>query len=504
MTSILRLFNETPADMTSETQKWAANALDTSLFKLNSNNTKQNCLLAKRTEITDLDDLLAKKIKTQSTDISNASSDHQSPLSVEIFTDSNSEMVNSIQSVDSTEDQLMGQDTYCQVQQALDVLQSKMIAAQEALTATQIIVKEEFPSGPISIPSFPLLTSPTLTQMPVKEKKPQGGKNLNKKMEEEFEITYGTVEFPFLSISTPFSDINKFQNNMMSHSLNVPLLAQDLNTDLTGSGAITLDQISSALLALLASNSVEGLNGLDNSASLLTTRGETPGPEAENVVASKVSEVKKRHRADKGTKRMIKKEDSPKIKVEEKEEKKEKTKKKEIKKEKKVSKEGEKKKEEKVVKIKQLEEEEKKSLYALSLARRQSERRKNRWQETQGNIEAQSPTSKENFELMYRGNKKKGMIPVGTKYQVDVSNLVPTSGTNTRRKLKLKWNPSVHNEAELKTFFEDLKALFGCDINEEEGINLIVQNNVDLRTTLEHIKSDKAKYVEKLAVKSAN
>jgi len=83
-----------------------------------------------------------------------------------------------------------------QVKHALDVLQKKMLIEQHAAALREVLIKAKLAHEPLIIP--PLISSENVTDVPSKKSSLRGG-------EDELDVIYGNVEYPFLSMSAPMN-----------------------------------------------------------------------------------------------------------------------------------------------------------------------------------------------------------------------------------------------------------------------------------------------------------
>jgi len=190
-----------------------------------SNLVKPSSLLAKRLEVSELGDLITKRIKTQSTNVSENGSIQHSPTSKknsfsnEKDKNSTDDAVSTTFTRCSSNESALGlpnQDSFTgspivididtqseesgvQLQLALNMLRDRMIE-QEAQNLLDMFLIAQMCQEPLYIP--PLVEAPTTLVEPVVKK--QANKKAIKKMELDQDVTFGTVEYPFLSISTPF------------------------------------------------------------------------------------------------------------------------------------------------------------------------------------------------------------------------------------------------------------------------------------------------------------
>jgi len=260
MTSVLNYSNNSPCDSNTFIQSLGENASGSTIFNSKdaasfivqpscSNISQPSSLLAKRSELVELEDLLVKKIKTQSTNITDTISNQESPQLMKNFSNDTSFSSRSSNAPESSDNPSMLEEnsskeglqvgnqsikledqegplvtsnvgappfpslfdeTQCPVVQALEVLKIKMLLDQEVLTLQDTVLQTPLPEESLYIP--PLISpSSRLIETTNNNKKTQGGKAFNLKMEDDSEITYGDVEFPFLSISAPLSNIENIQ-----------------------------------------------------------------------------------------------------------------------------------------------------------------------------------------------------------------------------------------------------------------------------------------------------
>jgi len=415
-------------------------------------------LLAKRGELNDLEDLLVKKHKTQSTQASETNSDSQSEnfgsadfailACSETFEDEDYSLGTPRRQ--SSEANTESADV---LQQALKALEFKIKFFDEQNSKKQAVFAEH--KAAYAIPLFR-----ETAEFALRENK----SIVPKKMEEEIDVTYGSIEFPFLSFSATMADLSSIRDGTYKFP------------------------------------KVEGSE--------------------EVVKKNKIFKVEKVDRLKKKAKEIKKKitEKSPKEKI---------TKEKVESRKKKVetevleaiSKKLEQKRKSKLKSIEEakksgrieVEEPAKRSKSRTSpfafATRRKFERKKNKWQVEQdeklGELQVQRTVSSEAYSFMFEGTKKKaGLIPVGTEFQVDISQL--TAPRENKRVPKMKWSPAEHNEIELNKFLESVEGLSDAIINEEAAINLVLKNDNDLKKTMKFIKANKAKVLKTLVFKPSN
>jgi len=421
-------------------------------------------LLAKRGELNDLEDLLVKKHKTQSTQASETNSDSQSEnfgsadfailACSETFEDED-------YSLDTPQRQSSEANTESTdaLQQALKALELKIKLFDEQNSKKQAAFAEH--KAAYAIPIFR-----ETAEFALREAKSSVNR-ASKKMEEEIEVTYGSIEFPFLSFSATMEDLESIRN-----------------------GTYKLPR-------------VEG--GSD----------EVLKKEKKNKIfkVEKVDRLKKKAKEIK--KKIIEKTQKEKITKEKVESRKKKVETEVLEA---ISKKLEQKRKSKLKSIEEakksgkieVEEPTKRSYKShvspFTFARRKFERKKNKWQVEQdeklGGLQVQRQVSSEAYSFMFEGTKKKaGLIPVGSEFQVDVSQFSAPRQPENRRVPKIKWSPAEHNEIELNKFLESVEGLSDSIINEEAAINLVLKNNNDLKKTMKFIKANKAKVLKTLVFK---
>jgi len=454
---------------------------------LSPNQSPPKELLVKRNNNKDLGDLLAKKMKT--TNCSESGSIQGSPASKRRTDDGGSyentspmtegspvnmkeilRRINPIPSFDSNQVQFNGlpgantlfedetsshvNNSYGQIQSALKSLQKKMLIHQEieAQEAKLRALKLHFK---LPIPSFP-------TVLPF---------NLPKGMSEDPNYIYGDVEFPFLSISTPFSEINQLNLEKVEIPSNkIPQAKIEVEDELDKSSCSSSEDLLS---------------------SLLPTREETLRSETEETDGPK-----KRASRKKDQNKMIIEEPAAKVQNPKKE-----------KVLKKVVVEKEKEKPQPKVMIEEVQEKEKPkprkddeaSLYRKPVyySSKRSERQQHRWEAAQEEekLANSSDDEIESVEVMFGGSKD-NQTSIGPDSQVDISMAMIRNKTNNRGKPKMMWDPSSLNEVELSKFFKDVKTALKYTPTEQQMINILKINSNDPQRALKYVKTNKTKCLE--------
>lgn len=411
------------------------------------NSSEPSSLLVKRRQNAELGDLLAKKIKTLSTNFSDSDSYQSSPT-----------MMRSLD-YGMAEPRMTIEDSYLQVQNALELLQQKLLIEQELSLRESPVKKQQ--TEPLSIPPF----LPQLIQN-------------SRRMEDELEVVYGSVEFPFLSYS---ASLNNIQNIEKYAAFQSPDLSQSRNKSMKYSKSQKssfLSNLPSRLASIVDEDrDSEASFFTDIRESLTATRTATQKSDIEIEVAPMEIVSKKNLRNT--------------------EEKKKEHKKKAIsrtieptKKEEKVPKKTEEK------RNKQQEE----NIYSLpvSQGRKQRERRLNRWQTDKLSNDGSSSESSA-WETNSNGGKKKMVkVPIGSKYQVDVSAL---SRRTEKRQLKAVWNPLTQNQQVLQNFFDRVRNLLNHNISEEFGIELLNRNGSDINRAIQFVRTNTNQCMELLPPK---
>jgi len=444
---------------------------------LSPNQSPPKELLVKRNNNKDLGDLLAKKVKT--TNCSESGSVQGSPASKRKTDDGGSyentspmtegspvnmreimRRINPIPSFDSNQAQfngLPGANTFFdnetslhvntssgQIQAALKTLEKKMLIHQEieAQEAKLRALKLHFK---LPIPSFP-------TVLPF---------NIPKGLNEDSKYIYGDVEFPFLSISTPFSEIHQLNDKLETQIAHAKIEVED-----------DLDKSSTSE---------------DLLSSLLPTREETLRSEAEETEAPK--------------KRVSRKKDQNKMIIEEPTAKAQNTKKEKVLKKVVVEKE----------KVEEVQEKEKPklrkddeaSLYRKPVyySSKRSERQQHRWEAAQEEEKLANPSDDEieRVEVMFGGSKD-SETSIGLESQVDISVAMIRKKTSNRSKPKMMWDPSSLDEFQLSKFFKDVKTALKYNPTEQQMINMLKINNNDPQRALKYVKTNKTKCLESFKV----
>jgi len=195
-----------------------------------SSQAKSSTLLCKRYKPAELGDLLMKKIKTQTSN--SESNSHQTSPLLKDNTEESTSMLEEIDSPSTKSDyehateKLTAQkiidnvlipqrsisaplafSNFCvrpsklgvnesqrQVKHALDVLQKKMMIEQHAAALREILLKAKLAHEPLLIP--PLISEDNLHEVPAKKT------TTLKNGDDEIEVIYGDVDYPFLSLAT--------------------------------------------------------------------------------------------------------------------------------------------------------------------------------------------------------------------------------------------------------------------------------------------------------------
>jgi len=369
--------------------------------------------------------------------------------------------------------------------QSLEVLKSQLLLTQFN-QFLQNMVQDQVQEEIISIPPLVLSSERSTMEIPFKDVTvDKVSKRLPKKLEEEMGITYGSVEFPLLSMLTSADNV---ETNKLTMGSTRPLL-----------------QINQNVLFNKGETKKEGepvkrkYNKLFPS--LKSTKGSQENQKKETKVAKKeiksvkIETTEKRVTKDEKKSSTIKKVFTI---VNENRQIQQKATKKNIKEEIKSSME---------VEEAQTQTKEKKyvSLSHHFGKRRGEERRKNRWQVSQdnklGDLQIPVLTLSSTFSMMFEGIKKKGpLVPVGNKYQVDLGSFL-AKGDNPRQP-KLKWDPSSHKEADVQRLFRDVEALVDVDTNQEKIISYLLKNKNDMKKTKKYIKDNKNKVSQDMVLKA--
>jgi hypothetical protein len=426
------------------------------------NHTETSSLLVKRRQASELGDILAKKIKSLSTNASESGFNQQSPT---LSQSSEDVMID-------TDARMTIEDSYKQVQQALERLQERLRIEQELSRRES---KKQLCQEPLIIPPFLPLFSADFNKPLLKNVR---------KMEDEMEVFYGEVEYPLL---------NNIENIGNTETFQFPSLSLPKNKSMRPSKAkqsSMLANLPSRLASLIDDDGEsEGSFFTEIRDSLTATRTETQKSDSEMGVATKETGTKKR------TLRIT-------------EEKKKEHKKNAIsrtieptKKDEKSPKTGEEKEKTRT----KLQKEE--DLYSLPVhhGKRQRERRLNRWQLAQTDKLSNGGSSPEtsSWETSSESNKKKMIkVPVGPKYQVDMRAV--TMRTQERKKPQMKWDPLSQNIAALQNFFDNVRRLLNHNISEEFGIELLNENGSNMNRALEFVRANKTQCLDLITFKSEN
>jgi len=494
MTSLLTQVDTTsnqinPQQQTAHENMINTPKLDTDVEPHFSNQVKPSSLLVKRFETTELGDLLTKRVKTQSTNTSENGSLQHSPTSKDIsdqekisLDDSLSAAFTRCSSYESAHG-LSNQDSFSaspviieinshacldesalQLQQALDVLREKMVE-QDAQDILEMLIKAQLSQEPLYIP--PLVES--ASEFNQFSKKQVNNKE-TKKMQIE-DVTYGSIEFPFLAFSTPFP-----QNGDLT-TLNFSDLPQ-ATIELSCKDPYLDEKIP------VAFSNIEKKGKKSATFSIKKKQPSSiKSPSQESNSSNEINSVKRKEAQIKA-KKIISKAVEPVVQK----------KAKENENDKKVSKGVE------ITKL--IKQDKQDDIYARPVPsrRRFTQRTKNRWQIAQDekvkDIVLPALNFNGGYELFLEGNKKNS-VPIGSEYQVNVS-AVLENRTNTRRKPQMKWNPSAHKQTELQKFFGKVESMVNGNINQEKVVNIISKNKNDLKRALKYISTNKSKCLETL------
>jgi len=341
----------------------------------------------------------------------------------------------------------------CQVQNALETLQKKMLLEQQAAALRDVIARVQRAQEPLSIP--PLVSSSNSTASTLKGKS-QDGKNVLKMDEEGPEIIYGPVEYPLLSLATSNLNNETEQKNSLATSEALPK---------TKNG-------KRQRASKISSNSSPTHETARDS--LTVTRADTQKSDVD--FGTSLREMSEQF-ADmtEGKRRKNKKAGS--VKSSEGVEKTKKTQKK--------GKEQEKEKKSRAQK--------RDGLLSPVNGRRLTERKLNRWQMVQAEKQEQKP------EDPIEEGVKRTEVPLGPEHQVAVPVLSTKGKSSERRTPKMKWDPLSQNEGELKDFFEELRNLLNQNVDQEKAVQLLNENGNDVKKVLEIVKANKEQYMQTLS-----
>jgi hypothetical protein len=419
-------------------------------------------LLAKRGELNDLEDLLVKKHKTQSTQASETNSDSQS----ENFGSADFAILACSETFDDEDYSLdtpkrqsseVNTESTDALQQALKALELKIRLFEEQNNKKQAVFVEHKAAYAIPIfretAEFALRETSSVNSVP-------------KNMEEEIEVTYGSVEFPLLSFSATIADLASIRNGTYKFPA------------IEGSSEVVKKEKKNKIFK------VEKIDRLKKKAKELKKKISEKS-QTEKITKEKVESRKKKVETEVLEAISKKLEQKRKSKLKSIEE---------------ARKSGKIEVEEPTTKRS------KSHTSPFAFARRKFERKKNNWQikqdEKLGGLQVQRTVSSEAYSFMFEGTKKKaGLIPVGSEFQVDVSQYSAPRQAENKRVPKMKWSPAEHNEIELNKFLESVEGLSDSIINEEAAINLVLKNNNDLKKTMKFIKANKAKVLKTLVFK---
>jgi hypothetical protein len=469
--------------------------------------TEPGGLLETLKETIELGDILTKKIKTQSTNLSEGCSNQQlsisrssdetafhSQLGSRALTISKEHFMAveapSKETFESILPSIFMEDSYQRFQQALEMLQKRLVIEQE-LSQRETILNEQISQEALSIPPFLPLLSFDFNEPSFKKEKKQNGKNV-KMVSEEQEITYGSVEFPFLSMSF---ELNNRENIQKSTTFQFPSSSLKLNKPTKHSKAKTssiLAKLPSRLKSLLDDDKQDtGSVITDIRNSLAATREETQISESETGRMTK--QTKKYKKCLKITEERKKEEKKAFI---------HQTLEITSDKEEKLSMKSKGKEKEKT-KMKQEDEED---IYSpvFYTGRRQRERKLNRWQLAQA--EKQNWDGPPQLITWGTAFDKKNFAdtPIGPEHQADISAVITTNKAHKKRKPKMIWNPSSQNQAALQKFFESVRKLLNYNINEEDAIDLLVKHSNNIKKALAYVRANKAKCLNLITAKNQN
>jgi len=505
MTSVLNFVSSSSSNPTTQLQPLAQDQLLSNVkcpttFVIqppSSSQNKPNVLLTKRYKPSELGDLLMKKIKSQTSNSSETNEDavYDSPASKQfdslechsMIEEERSPSNKSANGHKSFEDVLIPQrsvstpsffssiffgqpvlpinDNQRQVQNALDTLQKKMMIGQQAATLREII-KAQLCQGPLSIP--PLHSSSQNASS-----KPQEIKKIIRNNEDEPEIIYGDVEYPFLNMAAPQNPLESLPSSSMNAKKNKASGKRQKKSAKTSSDSSPAYDSGKQGEGYLA----------DLRDSLAATRAETQRSESE--FGSSLREMSEEFAKIVGNKKKQGKKAGS-VKSSEGVEKGKKNQKKEKKQEKTVAKA-----------------QKKNDLISprVSTGRRLAERKLNKWQK--GQTEKQDQNPKETSEAMLEETEENGSVPVGPKHQVDMS-ILKGKEQSTERTPKMKWDPLSQDEGELHNFFEELRNLINHNVDQEKAIQMLKEYGNDVKKVLESVKANKDQYIEALAMKDTN
>ena len=138
----------------------------------------------------------------------------------------------------------------------------------------------------------------------------------------------------------------------------------------------------------------------------------------------------------------------------------------------------------------------------ISYGQKRCEAYRNKWQLSQ----SEKLNDGYSLEISNKRNNEEiktvKQIKIGTDYQVVV--LVPTTkrDNNQQRKPIVKWDPSSQTQDELQQFFMKIKAILNTDISEEKALMLMVKNSNDCQKTLTYIENNRDQCLGELTLKT--
>jgi len=472
-------------------------------------------VLSKRLNTAELGDLLTKKVKTKSTNVSNNSSLEHSPLSKRnlnlnenttsktLATDEDRSMaleesdddastvrncgktqilippfeadsLSGESTADSTRSlskqfstelarsntdfslfgDLSDQESAAQLSNALEVLKLRLMAHDEERLRDSLI-KILFAQEPVSIPAFAEMNSEVEAAAANKVEKPAV-----KKVETEFDIMYGEVEFPFLSLSVPYEES---QSNAKS----------DLTKLLTKKSKLSVvsDDLSTPTRLSKKSSLLSDDDKKSKRESLAATRAGTQKSSTDNESATKKIKKEKKALSIMGEIQVQKKTNT------------------------KVADDTNKE------KVQSYMTEEGYSTI-MNNKKSRSERQRTRWQLAQD----EKFTIGDILTHLINGGfstQKKAKVPIGSEYQVDVSSIPFKQDTTQRRQLKAKWDPTSYSQSELQNFVKSLNTCLKTKVSQEQAIYVLTRNGNNMKKALNYAKNNKAECLAELAAKTA-
>jgi len=459
MTSLLTQFNQS-----------LCNSLTTQPG--NVQEQKPTSLLAKRSELTDLDDLLVKKHKTQSTQASETNSDDQSVTSKDNFGGADFAILACSETFD--EDSQASSTLGTPRRQVSEEIPESANVLQQALKALEFKIKmyeEENKKKEIAFAGHRAAYAIPLFQETAEFAMREAAKISNaKKMEEEIQVSYGAVEFPFLSFSATINDLVNIRNG--TYKFPAAEGAQEEAVVEKKKKIFKVEKVEK--LKMKAQEIKKKMTGTDKSQkekiAALKEKVESKKKKVETQVLEAISKKLEQKRKSK-LKSLEDARKSGKIEIEE-----------------------------------PKPQRSKDHVSPFAFARRKFQRKKNKWQVEQdeklAGLSIQRQVSCEAYSFMFEGSKKKsGLIPVGSEFQVEVAEFTVPVRSGNRRAPQVKWSPAEHNEIELHKFFETVEGLSDSIINEEAAIDLVLKNNNDLKKAMKYIKSNKSKALKTLVFK---